>query len=205
MNDIVIRIEGLDRLVEVLSALADSQTGEGKPKGLQQAPAVQKPQAVAPTMTGAPAAQAAAPRQIPPYLGAPAPGAVPAPQQQSAVLMQPGSVIPVQQPVAVPQPAAAVPVQQPATIPQSAPVRQPAAVPQSVPTVPVQQIPTTAAPEQYSFDKLAVALSNVCMLPDGQPKVHALLQQFGVNALFDLPKDKYGDFATALRGIGGVI
>lgn len=194
MNEIVIRIEGLDRLVEVLSALADSQTGEGKPKGLrQQAPAMQKPQAVAPTMPGAPASQAAAPRQIPPYLGAPAPGAVPAPQQQSAVLMQPGSVIPVQQPVAVPQPGPAVPVQQPATIPQS------------VPTVPVQQIPTTAAPEQYSFDKLAVALSNVCMLPDGQPKVHALLQQFGVNALFDLPKDKYGDFATALRGIGGVI
>lgn len=198
MNEIVIRIEGLDRLVEVLQALVDSRTGEGKPMGpQQQIPAVQTPQAVMPTMPGAPASQAVVPRQILPYPGAPAQGAVPAPLQQS--------VVPMQQPAAVSQSARTVPVQQPTAVSQPdtmVPAQQPAAVPQSAPA---QQIPTTAAPEQYSFDKLAVALSNVCMLPDGQPKVHALLQQFGVNALFDLPKDKYGNFATALRGIGGVI
>lgn len=205
MNEIVIRIEGLDRLVEVLQALVDSRTGEGKPMGpQQQIPAVQAPPAVMPTMPGAPASQAVVPRQIPPYPRAPAQGAVPAPLQQSVVPMQP-SVAPTQQPAAVSQSARTVPVQQPTAVSQPGtvvPVQQPAAVPQSAPA---QQIPTTAAPEQYSFDKLAVALSNVCMLPDGQPKVHALLQQFGVNALFDLPKEKYGDFATALRGIGGVI
>lgn len=208
MNEIVIRIEGLDRLVEVLQALADSWTGEGKPRGPQpQTPTAQMPQAVMPTMLGAPASQAVVPRQIPPYPGAPAQGAVSAPSQQSVVPMQP-PVAPMQQSTAVPQSARAVPVQQPAAVPQpgaTVPVQQPGAVSQPAPVVPPQQIPTTAAPEQYSFDKLAVALSNVCMLPDGQPKVHALLQQFGVNALFDLPKDKYGDFATALRGIGGVI
>lgn len=104
--------------------------------------------------------------------------------------------------------APAVPVQQQAP---TVPVQQPAA---PIPTAPapmaaqqpfVAQVPTTAVPQQYSFDQLAVALSNVCGSPGGQAQVHTLLQQFGVNALFDLPKDKYGDFATALRGIGGVL
>ncbi len=178
MNEIVIRIEGLDRLVEVLQILANSQIGGEKPKNPQpQMPAMQTVPAAAPTMPGVPTLQIAAPGQIPLAPGAPMPTSVPAPAQQP--------VVPVQPPVV--------------------PTQQPAADPQPVPAAPAQQIPTTAAPEQYSFDQLAVALSNVCTMPGGQPKVHALLQQFGVNALFDLPKDQYGNFATALRGIGGVI
>lgn len=177
MNEIVIKIkiEGLDWLAGALQTLTSAQTGEENPKSQRQ----QTPAVQVPQATvlapGVPAPQIAVPGQIPLQPGAPAP--VPAPAHQSVVPMQS----------------------------LAAPTQQPAAAPAPVPVASTQQIPTTAAPEQYSFDKLAVALSNVCALPDGQPKVHALLQQFGVNALFDLPKDRYGDFATALRGIGGVI
>lgn len=188
MNEIVIKIkiEGLDWLVTALQTLTGAQTGGERPKSQeQQAPAAQMPQTPAPA-PGIPAPQ---PTAVP----APAPGVL-APQigVPGQISQQPGT------PTPVPAPAqqSVVPMQ-----PLAAPPQQPA----PIPVAPTQQIPTTAAPEQYSFDKLAVALSNVCALPDGQPKVHALLQQFGVNALFDLPKDRYGDFATALRGIGGVI
>lgn len=194
MNEIVIKIkiEGLDWLVTALQTLTGAQTGEEKPKSQeQQAPAAQMPQA--PMQTPPPAPAPGIPAPQPTAVPAPAPGVL-APQigVPGQIPQQPGT------PTPVPAPAqqSVVPMQ-----PLAAPPQQPA----PIPVAPTQQIPTTAAPEQYSFDKLAVALSNVCALPDGQPKVHALLQQFGVNALFDLPKDRYGDFATALRGIGGVI
>ncbi len=119
---------------------------------------------------------------------------------------------PMQQSV-VPMQAPAVPIQQsaPMTVPTQAPMQAPVQqgmpapqMPQPAPVAPTQ-VPTNAAPQQYSFDQLAVALSNVCTKPGGQPQVHSLLQQFGVQALFDLPKEKYGEFVTALRGIGGVL
>lgn len=209
MNEIVIKIkiEGLDWLVTALQTLTGIQTGEERPKSQeQQAPAAQMPQA--PMQTPPPVPAPGIPAPQPTAVPAPAPGVL-APQIgiPGQIPLQPGTPTPVpaptQQPVVPMQPLAAPP-QQPAPIPV-APTQQPVTAPAPVPTAHPQQIPTTAAPEQYSFDKLAVALSNVCALPDGQPKVHALLQQFGVNALFDLPKDRYGDFATALRGIGGVI
>ncbi len=210
MNEIVIKIkiEGLDWLVTALQTLTGAQTGEERPKSQeQQASAAQMPQAPAQTPLSAPAP--GIPALQPAAFPAPVPAA---PATQIGI---PGQIIPQQPGTPTPVPAAAqqsvvplqplaAPPQQPAPIPV-APAQQPVTAPAPVPTAPTQQIPTTAAPEQYSFDKLAVALSNVCALPDGQPKVHALLQQFGVNALFDLPKDRYGDFATALRGIGGVI
>lgn len=161
MNEIVIRIEGLDQLTEALRALAGSQVAREP----QQAPSGQMP-----------------------TMSAPVPGTqMPQPAFCSQIPVQPMAPVPVptaQQPVS----PAPVSQQQNTSVPTQAP-----------------QVPTTAAPQQYSFDQLAVALANVCMRPDGQAKVQALLQQFGVNALFDLPKDRFGEFATALRGIGGVI
>ena len=124
--------------------------------------------------------------------------AVPAPQ-----------AIPVAQPV--PQPA--IPVA--AMTPAQAPVIPIAPVPVQIPQtqLPVYApgpeaqpvVPTTAVPQQYTFDQLAVALSNLCVNMNKQGEVHSLLNQFGVNALFDLPKERYGEFATAMRAIGGVI
>lgn len=124
--------------------------------------------------------------------------AVPMPQAIPAVPPVPQPVIPVAaaapaQPTVIP--IAPVPVQ----IPQAqSPVTAP--VPEAQPPV-----PTTAVPQQYTFDQLAVALSNLCVNMNKQGEVHSLLNQFGVNALFDLPKERYGEFATAMRAIGGVI
>lgn len=156
MNEIVIKIEGLDELTRALQALA-----AGK---VQQAS----------TQTGAAFSAQTAVSQMPKQ--APQQVPVTTPQMQAAA---PQQTVPVQ--MAQPQ----IPVQQPV----NAPV----------------QVPTTAAPQQYSFDQLAVTLSNLCANMNKQAEVHALLNQFGVNDLFSLPREKYGEFATAIRGIGGVI
>ena len=39
----------------------------------------------------------------------------------------------------------------------------------------------------------------------GQQALVGLLSQFGVSALPELPKEQYGAFATALRGMGAKI
>ena len=113
----------------------------------------------------------------------------------------------VSQPMQATQPAA--PTLPPATQPAIPPTTPQVTVPTAQGTPPAAplpaQVPTTAVPQQYSFDQLAVAMSNLCANTGKQPEVHALLNRFGVNALFDLPKELYGEFATALRGIGGVI
>lgn len=157
MNEIVIKIEGLEELTKAVQALASAHCGVLEVK--------------APTV----AAQLLQATQ---------------PTQNLPVSMVPQQAVP-QMPVSQPVPATPV-----AAIP-GAPSPAPAPVP--------VQVPTTAAPQQYSFDQLAVALSNLCANMNKQTEVHALLNQFGVNALFDLPKERYGEFATAMRGIGGVI
>lgn len=165
MNEIVIRIEGLDELTRALQALAA--------RNVQQVS----------TQAGAALSAQAVVSQIPKQ----------APQQAVPV------TAPQQMPVTTPQMQAAAPQQTvPVQMAQSQiPVQQPVNAP--------VQVPTTAAPQQYSFDQLAVALSNLCANMNKQAEVHALLNQFGVNDLFSLPREKYGEFATAIRGIGGVI
>lgn len=152
MNEIVIRIEGLEELTKAVQMLASTHSGQE-----MQVPTTAAPQPI---------------------------------QEQQQMQTIPVNTMP-QQPV--PQ----MPVTQPVPV-QTQPV---SAAPDPVPV----QVPTTAAPQQYSFDQLAVALSNLCANMGKQQEVHALLNQFGVNALFDLPKEIYGEFATAMRGIGGVI
>lgn len=152
MNEIVIKIEGLEDLTKAVQALTSVRSEQGV-------------QVKVPSVTSLPVQ----PVQTPPV----------------NTVQQPVPQMPVAQPVQV---------QVPPTVP----------VTQALGSVPIQ-VPTTAAPQQYSFDQLAVALSNLCANAGKQPEVHALLNQFGVTALFDLPKERYGEFATALRGIGGVI
>lgn len=152
MNEIVIKIEGLEDLTKAVQALTSVRSEQGV-------------QVKVPSVTSMPVQ----PVQTPPV----------------NTVQQPVPQMPVAQPVQV-------------QVPPMVPVTQ---APGSVPI----QVPTTAAPQQYSFDQLAVALSNLCANAGKQPEVHALLNQFGVTALFDLPKERYGEFATALRGIGGVI
>lgn len=153
MNEIVIKIEGLEDLTKAVQALTSVRSEPGV-------------QVKVPSVTSLPVQPAPAP-------------------QVGTMSVQPVPQMPVAQPAQV-------------QVPTTVPVTQ---APGSMPI----QVPTTAAPQQYSFDQLAVALSNLCTNAGKQPEVHTLLNQFGVTALFDLPKERYGEFATALRGIGGVI
>ena len=87
------------------------------------------------------------------------------------------------------QPQTAVPVaQQPVIQP---PVQQPA-------TVPTAQAPT------YTLDQLAQAAA---VLRDAGklPQLQGLLQQFGIQSMLQLPPERYGEFATALRAMGAKI
>lgn len=90
---------------------------------------------------------------------------------------------------------------------QQIPVQQ---VPVQTQAAPVQQTPAlTPAPVQtttpsYTMDDLAGAA--VPLMESGrQADLLNLLAQFGVESLPALPKEQYGAFATALRGLGAQI
>lgn len=77
----------------------------------------------------------------------------------------------------------------------------PAPVPPTAqPTAPVAQAVPTAAPS-YTMEQLAVAATQLVDAGQRDNLVN-LLQQFGVQALNVLPKEQYGIFANALRGMG---
>lgn len=105
---------------------------------------------------------------------------------------------PIGRPVAAP---AAAPVQavQPTAAPTS-PAAQPAVTPGAAPETPV--VPTTT--KDYTVDDLARAAIPL-MDAGGQQVLVNLLSQFGVATLPQLPKEQYGAFATALRGLGAKI
>lgn len=63
-------------------------------------------------------------------------------------------------------------------------------------------VPTTAVAQQYTFDQLAVATAN---LASSGKDVFTVLSRFGVGMLMDLPQEKYGEYAAALREEGAVI
>ena len=87
-----------------------------------------------------------------------------------------------------------------ATPVQTVPVQQP------VPVTPVQT-PVTAVPtteRTYTLDELANAAMTL-MDKGMQTQLQELLAGYGVEALPALPKDQYGNFATALRGMGANI
>ncbi len=94
-------------------------------------------------------------------------------------------------PVAAPDVPAMMPTEPPApAAPPVPPIPQTPAVPTSEPT--------------YTAEELQVAA--VTLVDKGMmAQLQELLQQFGVNALPELPKEKYGAFATALRGMGAQI
>ncbi len=116
--------------------------------------------------------------------------ATPAPQAPVA----PASPAPGQQPVTA-APITAAPVQ---TI---VPTQQAAAVVAA--TAPQTALVQTSAPS-YSMDDLT---NTAVMLMDSgrQADLLNLLAQFGVEALPALPREQYGAFATALRGLGAQI
>lgn len=99
----------------------------------------------------------------------------------------------------------AAPVTPPAPVPPA-----PAAAP-AAPTAPTQNAPTapatpavpTSAPS-YTRDDLSRAAMTL-MDKGMQAQLQQLIQSYGVNSLVELPQDQYGNFATALRGMGAQI
>lgn len=113
--------------------------------------------------------------------------------------------VPIQSESALSQAAAAPAQSAPA---QPIVTQQPAVAPASTPSpsqgqAPVQTaVPTTA--QSYSADDLARAAMTL-MDAGRMNDLQALLAQFGINSLPELPESQRGAFATALRGMGAKI
>jgi hypothetical protein len=103
------------------------------------------------------------------------------------------SPAPAQLPSPPPLPVAPAPLPVTVTMPVQPPVQTPAPV-----SVPV------AAPPTYDLDSLSRAAAPL-MAQGRQVELVGLLKQFGVASLTQLPPTCYGDFATALRGLGAQI
>lgn len=78
----------------------------------------------------------------------------------------------------------------------------PQAPPVSSAQPPMGAVPTTASAQQYTFDQLAVATAN---LASSGKDVFTILGRFGASMLMDLPKERYGEYAAALREAGAVV
>ena len=121
-------------------------------------------------------------------------------QKKTAVADKPAPQ-PVPVAASAPTPVQAVPA---ASVPTAAPAQQiPASVPVAQTAAPVQSaVPTSAV--SYTLDDLARA--GMTLMDSGrQADLQGLLKTFGVEALPALPKEQYGAFATALRGMGAQI
>lgn len=105
-------------------------------------------------------------------------------------------------PITPVQSAPVTPVAQPApaTLVQTTPAEQ------TVPVTPARPamspVPTTE--RTYSLDELANAAMTL-MDKGMQNQLQELLASYGVEALPALPREMYGNFATALRGMGANI
>lgn len=103
------------------------------------------------------------------------------------------------QPPQTPQytPQAPQPQQQPQT-PQYAPQNAYQQIP------PYQAVPTSAPVQSYTLEQLQVAAGGLSMQGKTQ-QLYGIMSQFGVQAMTELPKERYGEFAVALRGAGAQI
>lgn len=95
----------------------------------------------------------------------------------------------------------AAPVTPAAPVPPASAVTPATTVPaQNAPTAPA--VPTSAP--SYTRDDLSRAAMTL-MDKGMQAQLQQLIQSYGVNSLVELPQDQYGNFATALRGMGAQI
>ena len=132
--------------------------------------------------------------------------AAPVPHAQPAT-------VPVQQPAA-PTWQMAAPMQQPeqpwgmptpGTAPQNygQPSQQPGMPPVNQAAT-ASAVPTTAMPQEFTLEQLQVAAAGLSGMGK-MPQVMGILQQFGIQAMTELPKERYGEFAIALREAGAQI
>lgn len=104
-------------------------------------------------------------------------------------------------PVSVLEPAVAMPTSEHVAVTQ-VPV-QGAVTPVQTTTAPIAPVSTGTAPT-YTRDQLAKAATDHLM-PQRMQELTSLLASFGVQSLMDLPEARFGEFATALRGLGAKI
>lgn len=130
----------------------------------------------------------------------PAPPTAPTPMQQYQPAV-PVNPTPAPQQAAPVLPVAAAPI---APTPPNALTSAPTGLPVTTYTAPtatpVNPAPVAAAPA-FAMEDLARAASQL-MDAGKQQDLLGLLAQFGVQALTQLPKERYGEFATALRQMG---
>ena len=76
---------------------------------------------------------------------------------------------------------------------------------QTAPVAPtVSPVPTATAAPTYSMEQLAVAATGLIDAGKMQD-VQNTLASLGAQTLMDLPQEKYGEFASAIKAIGAVI
>lgn len=93
------------------------------------------------------------------------------------------------------------------TVPSTPPVQdvQPVPTTQTAPTAPpVNPVPTATATPTYTMEQLAVAATGLIDAGKMQD-VQNTLAALGAQTLMDLPQEKYGEFASAIKAIGAVI
>jgi hypothetical protein len=93
------------------------------------------------------------------------------------------------------------------TVPSTLPVQnvQPVPTTQTAQTAPtVSPVPTATATPTYSMEQLAVAATGLIDAGKMQD-VQNTLVSLGAQTLMDLPQEKYGEFASAIKAIGAVI
>lgn len=96
------------------------------------------------------------------------------------------------------------------TVPSTPPVQnvQPVPTTQTAQTAPVaptvSPVPTATAAPTYSMEQLAVAATGLIDAGKMQD-VQNTLASLGAQTLMDLPQEKYGEFASAIKAIGAVI
>lgn len=108
-------------------------------------------------------------------------------------------------PQVVPQPTQSAPVQQETATQPTAPTTTPVA-PAPQPTAPVAPTPQPQATAETAITLEALCAAGAKLVESGQmAQVIALLGKYGVQAINQLPAEKYTEFATELRAIGGQI
>ena len=79
------------------------------------------------------------------------------------------------------------------------PIRKP--VKPAAPEPPAAPIVPTAPAKKYTLDELLAATAP--LMDAGKiAELQALMQKFGVPSMMDIPEEKYGELATALRELG---
>lgn len=102
---------------------------------------------------------------------------------------------------------AVAPTETTTTVPNTPPVQdvQPVLTTQTAQAAPtVSPVPTATATPTYTREQLAVAATGLIDAGKMQD-VQNTLASLGAQTLMDLPQEKYGEFASAIKAIGAVI